>query len=51
MFLFPKDTDPKEAREVRRIAGDEVEVHQVGTISEALAILAPDGVPKAPPIS
>ena len=51
MFLFPKYTDPSEAREVRRIAGDEVEVHQVGSIEEALEILAPDGVPAAPPIS
>jgi PDZ domain-containing protein len=51
MFLFPKDTDPSEAREVRKIAGDEVEVHQVGTVEEALAILAPDGVPAAPAIS
>jgi PDZ domain-containing protein len=51
VFLFPKDTEPAEAREVRRIAGDEVEVHQVGTIEDALAILAPDGVPPAPPIS
>ena len=51
VFLFPKDTSKSEAREVRRIAGDDVEVHQVGTIDEALEIIAPDGVPPAPPLS
>jgi PDZ domain-containing protein len=51
LFLFPKDTEPKDAREVRKIAGDDVEVHQVGTLKEALAILAPKGVPAAPPLS
>jgi PDZ domain-containing protein len=51
LFLFPKQTDPKEAREVRKIAGSDVEVHQVGTLDEALAIIAPHGVPAAPPLS
>jgi PDZ domain-containing protein len=51
VFLFPKQTDPKEAREVRKIAGSDVEVHQVGTLDEALAIIAPHGVPPAPPLS
>jgi PDZ domain-containing protein len=50
-FLIPKGTTKKEIREVRRIAGKDVKVYLVGTITDALKILAPHGVPKAPALS
>jgi PDZ domain-containing protein len=50
-FIFPKDTEPKDLREVRKIAGRDVELHQVANIDQALAVLAPHGLPPAPPLS
>jgi len=47
-FLIPKGTTEKEVREVRAIAGKDVKVYEVGSITDALKILAPKGVPKAP---
>jgi PDZ domain-containing protein len=47
-FLIPKGTTKTEVREVRKIAGNDVKVYEVGTIDDALKILAPHGVPKAP---
>jgi PDZ domain-containing protein len=47
-FLIPKGTTKAEVREVRKIAGNDVKVYEVGSISDALKILAPHGLPKAP---
>lgn len=48
VFIFPKDTSDEDLARVRETAGTEVELHQVSTLQEALAVLAPDGVPAAP---
>ncbi len=47
-FIFPKDTDPAEVKAVRALAGHDVELHQVATLDEALAVLVPHGLPAAP---
>jgi PDZ domain-containing protein len=49
-FLIPKGTSKAEVREVRKIAGHDVKVYEVGTIADALKILAPKGIPKAPAV-
>ena len=48
VFIFPKDTSDEDLARVRETAGTAVELHQVSTLQEALAILAPNGVPAAP---
>ena len=51
VFIFPVDTPPAEVRRVKQIAGRDVELHQVSTLAQAVAVLAPKGLPAAPPLS
>ncbi|HKY13856.1 MAG TPA: S16 family serine protease [Microthrixaceae bacterium] len=51
VFLYPESTPKESVEAIEAIAGDRVELHPVGTIDEALAVLAPSGVPAAPPLS
>lgn len=48
VFLYPAATPKREVAAVRRIAGDEVTIHPVATLSDALRYLVPKGLPKAP---
>jgi PDZ domain-containing protein len=51
VFLYPEDTPAASVSVMRRAAGDDVELVPVGSVDEAVAFLAPDGLPAAPPIS
>lgn len=51
VFLYPADTPAKEVRAVRKIAGNDVTIHPVATIDEAIAYLLPDGLPSAPKLA
>ena len=44
LFIVPDSLTDEEYERVLDIAGDEVEVKQVGTVDEALEILAPEGL-------
>jgi PDZ domain-containing protein len=44
LFLYPADTPEDEQRQMRRIAGDDVELRPVATIDEAVEVLAPEGL-------
>lgn len=44
LFLYPAETPEDEQREMRRIAGDDVELRPVATIDDAVRVLAPDGL-------
>lgn len=44
LFIYPEATSREEEREMRRIAGDAVELHAVSTIDEAVEVLQPGGV-------
>lgn len=44
VFLYPAETRHDERAEIERIAGDEMEVHAVSDIAEAVEVLAPGGV-------
>ncbi len=43
-FLYPASTPEDEQEQMRRIAGDDVELIPVGTISEAVEVLVPGGL-------
>ena len=43
-FLYPASTDEAEQRQMRRLAGDEVELVPVATLAEAVEALHPGGV-------
>lgn len=47
VFIYPASTPEEEQREMRRIAGDAVELWPVATIDEAVERLAPGGLPAA----
>ncbi len=49
-FLYPTGTDRGELRRVREVLGDRVELIPVATLDEAIAALAPEGLPAAPPL-
>jgi hypothetical protein len=44
MFIFPADTPEEVQREMRRIAGDELELRPVATLDDAIEAVAPEGV-------
>ena len=44
IFLYPDSTPEEEQREMRRVAGDEVALHPVGSVEEAVEVLVPGGV-------
>lgn len=48
VFLYPASTPEPEVERMRNIADGEIELRPVATLAEALAVLAPDGVPPAP---
>ncbi len=50
-FLIPKATPRSDVRKVEAIAGKKVKVYEVGSITDALKILVPKGLPKAPKLS
>jgi len=50
VFIYPVDTPPAEVRAVKQIAGHDVELHQVSTLDQAVHVLAPEGLPAAPPL-
>lgn len=50
-FLYPAATDPKELARVKKICGTKIALHPVATLDEALEILAPGGLPRAPALS
>ena len=45
VFLYPADTSEEEQEEMRRIAGDDVELVPVDSLAEAVEYLAPEGLP------
>jgi len=49
-FLYPAATGRDELRRVRAVLGDRVELIPVATLDEAIAVLAPEGLPAAPPL-
>ena len=52
VFLFPASTPKKDIEAIEDMAkGHDVKLHAVADISQALKVLAPDGLQKAPPIS
>ncbi len=44
VFIFPADTPDVVQEEMRRIAGDDLELRPVATLDDAIEALAPDGV-------
>ncbi len=51
-FLFPASTPKKDIKAIEDMAkGHDVQLHPVANITQALKVLAPDGLQKAPPIS
>lgn len=44
VFLYPAETGPAEKAEIERIAGDDMEVHAVADIDEAVRVLVPGGL-------
>lgn len=44
LFLYPADTPAETQAEMRRIAGEDVELRPVGTVEDAIAVLAPEGL-------
>lgn len=44
MFIFPAETPDEVQREMRRIAGDRLDLQPVATLDDAVMALAPDGV-------
>ena len=45
VFLYPAGTSEEEQEEMRRIAGDDVELVPVDSLAEAVDYLAPEGLP------
>jgi PDZ domain-containing protein len=43
MFLYPASTPEAEQREMRRLAGDDLELRPVASLAEAVEVLAPAG--------
>lgn len=43
-FIYPSGTSRGEQREMRRLAGDEVELRPVASLTEAIEVLAPGGL-------
>jgi PDZ domain-containing protein len=50
MFIYPASSSEAEIAQIEAMAGD-VELHAVSTLSEAIDVLAPQGLPEAPPLS
>ncbi len=48
VLLYPASTSAEDIARVKGIVGGQVELHAVATLDEALAVLAPNGVPQAP---
>jgi PDZ domain-containing protein len=46
ILLYPADSDAADVKRMREIAGPDLDTRPVATIDEALAVLAPDGVPQ-----
>lgn len=46
LMLYPAGTSKAEVREVRAIAKGHMKVHPVANVDDALAVLAPEGVPQ-----
>lgn len=44
VFIFPADTPDEVQQEMRRIAGDDLELRPVATLDDAVEALAPDGI-------
>lgn len=44
VFIYPADTPEQEQAEMRRIAGDDVELHPVEDVDDAIEVLAPGGL-------
>lgn len=44
LFLYPASTDEADQREMRRIAGDDLELRPVADLGEAVEVLRPGGV-------
>ncbi|MHB1137588.1 MAG: YlbL family protein [Microthrixaceae bacterium] len=44
LFIYPAATSEEDQAAMRRIAGDDVELRPVSDVSEAVAVLAPDGL-------
>lgn len=47
VFVYPATTDRAEQREMRRIAGDDVDLRPVASLTDAVDVLAPGGLPRA----
>jgi len=47
LMLYPAATSAEDVVRVRGIVGDRIELHAVATLDEALAVLAPNGLPTA----
>jgi len=45
-FIYPASTDEAEQKQMREVAGDEVALHPVKTVDDAVKVLAPKGVQK-----
>ena len=44
LFIYPSATPEEEQREMRRVAGDAVELRAVSNVDEAIEVLAPEGL-------
>jgi PDZ domain-containing protein len=45
-FIYPASTDEAEQKQMSEVAGDEVALHPVKTVDDAVKVLAPKGVQK-----
>jgi len=50
LFIYPASSPDDEIARIEEMAGD-VELHAVSSLSEAIDVLAPQGLPPAPPLS
>ena len=50
VFIYPASSSPDEIEAIEAMA-DGMELHGVETLSDAIDVLAPDGLPSAPPLS
>lgn len=46
IFIYPDSTPESDKRQISRIAGEDMKTYAVGTIEEAVKVLAPNGVEK-----
>ena len=44
IFLYPNETSAKDVSELRKAAGDSIELYPVGSIQDAIKVLAPQGL-------